>query len=101
MDHWTQKILAHLHDPPEKPYDFGQWHVDRAAHYSSQLGLDQKLWEGKSPDWTAAAADRMIFPKASPTRSFSHGTAFFHPLPGVHKMPVPSPRSLHPLRSRC
>jgi CRISPR-associated protein Cmr2 len=82
MDHWTQKILAHLHDPPEKPYDFGQWHVDRAAHYSSLLGLDQKLWEGKSPDWTAAAADRMIFPKASPTRSFSHGTAFFHPLSG-------------------
>ena len=82
MNAWKNKILAHLHDPPEKAYDFSKWHVDRATHYSTLLGLGSTDWEGKDADWTAAASDRLIFPDPSKVKGLGGGVHFKHPLSG-------------------
>lgn len=82
MNNWTNKILAHLHDPPEKPYDFGKWHKNRAEHYAARLGLSAALWLDKTPDWTAAGADRLIFPDPSKAPGLGQKLAFRHPMTG-------------------
>jgi len=79
---WHRKLAAFLHDPPEKPYDFGRWHAERAAHYCNRLGLPSALWQDKSPDWTAAAADRLIFPHPAAVTGLGQGVTFRHPLTG-------------------
>lgn len=79
---WKSKLAAFLHDPPEKPYDFGKWHKERAEHYANRLGLPSSLFQDKSPDWTAAAADRLIFPDPGAVHGLGQGVGFRHPLTG-------------------
>lgn len=84
-DFWKRKLAAYLHDPPEKAYDFGLNHQTRAESHAASFGVGS-LWKelGGNPDWSAAAADRFVFPRGS--RSVSLGeegkVAFVHPISG-------------------
>ena len=91
MTNWKNKLLAYLHDPPEKAYDYGPRHQQRAEHYRN-LVLGAGTWQEHDPDHVAAAADRFIFPT---TRRWQNGrwvdtgvaglggeVAFKHPLTG-------------------
>jgi len=85
---WTQKLLAFLHDPPEKAYDFGPHHTEQAKKHAGAFGLAE-AWQEKQADWTAAAADRFIAPEGAPGVSLGGGVQFFHPLAGRTKSTVP------------
>jgi hypothetical protein len=75
MNNWQRKILAFLHDPPEKSYNYGPQHKDRVALYLSRLGIHEH-WE-PAADHAAAAADRFIFPAVT---GLGEGVSFRHPL---------------------
>jgi CRISPR-associated protein Cmr2 len=62
MTNWKYKLLAFLHDPPEKAYDYSPEHGKRAQHYADRVDLNLAEWKEKLADYTAAAADRFIFP---------------------------------------
>ena len=59
---WKNKLLAYLHDPPEKAYDYSPEHGRRPKHYAERIGVNLSEWQDKLADYTAAAADRFIFP---------------------------------------
>jgi len=63
MNQRMRKLAAYLHDPPQKAYDFGPHHLERGQHHAANLGVAE-LWESITgqPDWSAAAADRFVFP---------------------------------------
>ena len=76
MTNWKNKLLAFLHDPPEKAYDYGPQHKERVTAYLSRLGIHEK-WD-PAADHAAAAADRFIFPatrRREGDRSGSYGCA--------------------------
>ena len=88
-----RKLVAFLHDPPEKPYDYGPVHHERAKQYlATILGQDLGVLEQggvlkREPDWEAAAADRFPFPDGKKLnqaglRSLSGGLAYKHPFTG-------------------
>lgn len=83
-DFWKRKLLAFLHDPPEKAYDYGPNHISRAVSYQGSVLRDQ-LTGGIPADWNSSAADRFIFP-AGGTRGLpqgmGHKRAYIHPLSG-------------------
>lgn len=89
---WNQKIVAHLHDPPEKAYDYSRIHIERAAQHLSALNIPESVWKGKEPDHLAAAADRFIFPATrrkegekwvqTAVGNLGGGVCFKHPLTG-------------------
>jgi CRISPR-associated protein Cmr2 len=85
MNLWKRKLLALLHDPPEKPYDFSLVHDARAEAHAAAFGFSQQHWKAyRDSDWSAAAADRFVFPKAATgERSLDAGVAFTHPLAGA------------------
>lgn len=82
---WKRKLAAYLHDPPEKAYDFGPRHLRRAESHAASFGVGS-LWKslGGNPDWSAAAADRFIFPHGSKSGSLGEESrvAFVHPISG-------------------
>ena len=51
------RLAARLHDPPEKPYDFGPRHQERSSTHAESFGVAD-LWKSlaHNPDWSAAAA---------------------------------------------
>ena len=57
---WKRKLLAYLHDPPEKALDLA-WHKARAEAHQSGLGLADTEFI-HTADHTAAAADRLPWP---------------------------------------
>jgi CRISPR-associated protein Cmr2 len=84
MNQWMRKLAAYLHDPPEKAYDFGPRHLERAQHHAANLGVAE-LWESITgqPDWSAAAADRFVFPHGSKIdESLGGSIEFVHPFSG-------------------
>ena len=85
MDLWQQKLAAYLHDPPEKPYDFGPAHKQRAMVHAQNFGVGE-VWQamGGNPDWAAAAADRFVFPHGSKVGGLGddNRVAFVHPVSG-------------------
>ncbi|MBM3838171.1 MAG: type III-B CRISPR-associated protein Cas10/Cmr2 [Verrucomicrobia bacterium] len=86
MTDWRRKLAAYLHDPPEKAYDFGEHHKERARIHAESFGVGD-LWRsmGGNPDWSAAAADRFVFPhgsKVGASLSEELKVAFVHPLSG-------------------
>ncbi len=91
---WVRKLLAHLHDPPEKAYDFSRAHIERAESYARALGLDPGLLTKKDCDWSGAAADRFIFPdpwKVQGLGDPAREGAFRHPVSGERlELPVPA-----------
>lgn len=92
MTDWNQKIHAHVHDPPEKAYDYSDTHRQRAEAHLANLKIPESVWKGKEPDHLAAAADRFIFPTTRrkqgeqwvPTgvEKLGEDVSFKHPLSG-------------------
>mgnify|MGYP000596944663 CR=1 FL=1 len=83
---WQRKLAAYLHDPPEKCYDFGSHHQERAKTHAESFGVAE-LWKtlAHNPDWSAAAADRFVFPHGEKLRrNIGEGTrpCFIHPMTG-------------------
>ncbi len=85
MTDWKRKLAAYLHDPPEKAYDFGPRHHERARIHAASFGVAE-LWSRSptTPDWSAAAADRFVFPEGKKVGSLSEEgqVAFVHPISG-------------------
>lgn len=87
IDLWKRKLAAYLHDPPEKAYDFGPAHHTSGESHAASFGVPG-LWDEQShdPDWSAAAADRFVFPRAGHEGVGSLGeerrTVFVHPMSG-------------------
>lgn len=88
MNIWQRKLLAFLHDPPEKALDI-PGHTERRMTYVRNAGfvLDEDIeWYEKNADRFAAAADRFPFPTfsesglASPFGGAEH--PFRHPTGG-------------------
>lgn len=84
MNLWQRKLLALLHDPPEKPYDYSPLHEERAEAHANAFGIPKDQWKLlRDSDWSAAAADRFVCPKpAAGERSLGTGLTFTHPLSG-------------------
>ena len=86
MTDWKRKLAAYLHDPPEKCYDFGPAHQQRAQTHAESFGVAE-LWTtlAHNPDWSAAAADRFVFPHGEKLgRNIGEETCpcFVHPMTG-------------------
>jgi CRISPR-associated protein Cmr2 len=85
VNFWKRKLAAYLHDPPEKAYDFGPGHIKRAEVHAANFGIGE-LWKhlSSNPDWSAAAADRFIFPHGSKVGALGevNNVAFVHPISG-------------------
>ena len=92
MNLWQRKLLAFLHDPPEKAYNYGPLHQKQAQRYLERI-LGAGRWTDHQPDWAAAAADRFIFPTTKRLEGdrwvdtgapgLSEGVKFVHPLTGT------------------
>src|SRR5438445_389708 len=111
MTNWKNKLLAYLHDPPEKAYDYGPRHQQRAEHYRN-LVLGAGTWQEHDPDHVAAAADRFIFPATTRKQGeqwvrtgvekLGEDVAFKHPLsgqPAFAKHQFPSEADAHDIIS--
>ncbi|MCA1964850.1 MAG: type III-B CRISPR-associated protein Cas10/Cmr2, partial [Prosthecobacter sp.] len=90
--YWKRKLAAYLHDPPEKPYDFGPRHIERAGIHALSFGVDE-LWKrmGSNSDWTSAAADRFVFPSGQAIgKNLGEDLrpCFIHPLSGKENQPA-------------
>jgi len=84
---WSRKLLALLHDPPEKAFDYSPRHEERAAKYAATAGLEEAYRQQKEADWNASAADRFVLPTGR--LGFTQGVAFRHPLSGdVAELPT-------------
>ncbi len=86
MTNGKRKLVAYLHDPPEKAYNYGPVHKDRAQQYLARV-LGPGRWTDHQPDWAAAAADRFIFPDGQKLNALGlpglgGGVQFIHPLTG-------------------
>lgn len=78
---WQRKLMAFLHDPPEKAYDFTQAHEESAASLMNLLGVDPEAWrQHRQADWSSSAADRLPFP--APGKACEKRISFKHPLSG-------------------
>lgn len=87
QEFWKRKLLAFLHDPPDKCFDIGR-HEDSATTFQSGAGFTipdecQQLAAGLKPaDHFASAADRFVFPKGKCATTYTgqSGASFIHPL---------------------
>jgi hypothetical protein len=63
MTEWKRKLAAFLQDPPEKAYDFGPRHLERAQHHAANLGVAE-LWESITgqPNWSANLREENLAP---------------------------------------
>ncbi len=82
---WKLKLIALLHDPPDKALQIGG-HEDRARELlKSALGAapDQGMWQqAKHADQIASASDRVNFPEKQPMVNFRRKPILCHPLAG-------------------
>jgi CRISPR-associated protein Cmr2 len=84
---WKRKLAAFLHDPPEKAFDYGPAHQQAARKHAASFGVAE-LWDSLThhPDWSAAAADRFVFPDGQKSGVGALGeegrTVFVHPMSG-------------------
>ncbi len=82
---WKLKLMAFLHDSPDKQFDLGA-HETRAASFQRGAGYlddaDRKtLSEAVKPaDHFSAAAERFVFPKGKCAHNFASAPLFIHPL---------------------
>lgn len=89
---WKRKLAAYLHDPPSKCLDIAT-HGERSDAAFRQAGFtDTEVGNYFThADHTAAAADRLPFPKSQPASLSCHfdgiRNAFHHPLDGGTQLP--------------
>ncbi|GEM_PF-192208 len=117
-DFWKHKLMAYLHDPPDKPLGIAG-HVERAETYQDRgdLGVSDAVLDKadltreefseswKVCDHTAAAADRFPFPAPQKLSSkFGDGETahFLHPLGGTRwALKIPSLESAEETLQVC
>jgi CRISPR-associated protein Cmr2 len=99
MTDWKRKLAAYLHDPPSKPFNLKEHH-EIAETLLRELDMEPeelRWFFDKVCDHTAAAADRLAFPRSTLLRAEFRGeaeTPFHHPLGGgtyAFENPAPSP----------
>jgi CRISPR-associated protein Cmr2 len=87
MDLWQRKLLAYLHDPPSKAFNLKQHHeIAESLLRELDFSPDDVRWFfDRVCDHTAAAADRVAFPKPGKLSAAFRGdgeSPFRHPLGG-------------------
>lgn len=91
---WKRKLAGMLHDPPSKALDVAT-HGERSRSAYARAGFTEAELNHyhKESDWTAAAADRIPFPRSrsSGLRCQFDGrdNAFRHPLDGTRQLRFP------------
>lgn len=95
MNQWKEKLLALMHDPPDKAYDYSPKHEERAKIFRSRV-LAETEWKERAPDHAAAAADRFIFPAANAAAKgggqvggLSGSVSYQHPFQGGRSVGPP------------
>jgi len=87
-DLWKRKLLAYLHDPPSKPFNVAEHRevADTLVRnaFPEMAPADAAWFFDKVCDHTAAAADRVVCPKARAMRAGwqAEAATFKHPLGG-------------------
>ncbi len=84
---WKRKLIAYLHDPPDKCFDI-RGHEDSAKSFMSGAGfgdeseLDRLLSQIKDADHFSSSAERFVFPKGKCATEYDAqtGSSFIHPL---------------------
>ncbi|HBM15083.1 MAG TPA: hypothetical protein DD381_01835 [Lentisphaeria bacterium] len=84
---WKRKLLAYLHDPPDKALDILN-HEENAKTFQKGAGFTEEserinlLKEVKKADHFASSAERFVFPKGKCSTQFNgqKGSSFLHPL---------------------
>ncbi len=82
---WRRKLMAYLHDAPDKALDIGS-HETCAAAAQRGAGFtdeeDRAKFEAavKPADWFSASAERFVFPKVKCSHDFKTQPLFLHPL---------------------
>ncbi|MFQ5741115.1 MAG: type III-B CRISPR-associated protein Cas10/Cmr2, partial [Acidobacteriota bacterium] len=96
---WKRKLMAFLHDPPNKPLDIGEHkRIAESCLRRAGIEVEEMIEFQRECDHTAAAADRFPFPRAGRLKSAFSGsrednTPFLHPLGGsglYFDRPLPS-----------
>ena len=83
---WKEKLFAFLHDPPDKCWDTGPGHEERAEKNQSAAGFadadERKSFADKAreADHFASAAERFAFPRNKCSHAFAENPLFRHPL---------------------
>ncbi len=86
-DFWKRKLMAYLHDPPDKALDIRN-HEENAKAFQIGAGFTDEeerlklLKEVKIADHFASSAERFVFPKGKCSTQFNgqKGSSFIHPL---------------------
>jgi len=89
-DFWKRKLMALLHDSPDKCFDIGR-HEELAAGFQIGAGFADEVERkqvsdaAKPADWFASSAERFVFPKVKCATTFTGrtGETFVHPLASV------------------
>ena len=82
---WKQKLMALLHDVPDKCFDIANHEASAAAYQRAAGFVDDQyvapLRESLKPaDWFSSAAERFVFPQSKCTHKFPETPLFLHPL---------------------
>jgi len=86
---WQRKLMAFLHDAPDKCFDIAG-HEKAAARVQTQAGFaDEEARraiekECKPADWFSSSAERFVFPKGECSHDFKKQPLFIHPLSSKH-----------------
>ncbi len=84
-DRWARKIVALLHDPPDKPFSIGR-HEERANELVEialgQAANEDEAKRAERADRIASAADRVDFPEGAEAYWCSEKAVLTHPLSG-------------------
>lgn len=84
---WQQKLMALLHDAPDKCFDIAN-HESAAQKHQVVAGFNDEEYrradeKGVKPaDWFSSAAERFGFPKGKCAHNFKDDPCFIHPLSG-------------------
>jgi hypothetical protein len=85
QEFWRKKLMAFLHDAPDKCFDIAN-HEGSAARCQSAAGFTdneirkEREKEIKPADWFSASAERFVFPKQKCAHNFKDVPLFIHPL---------------------
>ncbi len=89
VSRWERKIVALLHDPPDKPFAIRK-HADRGRDLVEiLLGTEPKTQSNvKTADQQMSAADRLVFPDGVSRFWSTHPPLLVHPTSGrQHRLP--------------
>ncbi|MDD4102441.1 MAG: type III-B CRISPR-associated protein Cas10/Cmr2, partial [Kiritimatiellae bacterium] len=82
---WQRKLMAFLHDAPDKCFDIKN-HEQAAARCQAAAGFTdiqtrtEREKDIKPADWFSSSAERFVFPKVKCSHDFKEQPLFIHPL---------------------